>query len=79
VFVDQPVRYGYPADSLDIEVDCRNAGSFALMAGNPLADALMRAVLWWAWYSISGRAISASADDSQFAFLIEGTMASPRS
>ena len=42
VFVDQPVQYGFSADSLDIEVDCCDAGSFALIAGNPLGDALMR-------------------------------------
>jgi hypothetical protein len=42
VFVDQLVQYGFSADSLDIEVDCCGAGSFALMAWNPLGDALMR-------------------------------------
>jgi hypothetical protein len=42
VFVDQPVQYGFSADSLDIEVDCCDAGSLALIAGNPLGDALMR-------------------------------------
>ncbi len=42
VFVDQPVQYGFSADSLDIEVDCCDAGNFALIAGNPLGDALMR-------------------------------------
>jgi hypothetical protein len=41
VFVDQPVQYGSSADSLDIEVDCRDAGNFALIAGNALGDALM--------------------------------------
>ena len=29
VFVDQPVQYGFSADSLDIEVDCCDAGNFA--------------------------------------------------
>jgi hypothetical protein len=42
IFVDQPVQYGFSADSLDIEVDCCDAGNFALIAGNPLGDALMR-------------------------------------
>jgi hypothetical protein len=42
VFVDQPVQYGFSADSLDIEVDCGDAGNIALPAGNPLGDALMR-------------------------------------
>jgi len=42
VFVDQPVQYGFSADSVDIEVDCSDAGNIALIAGNPLGDALMR-------------------------------------
>jgi len=29
-------------DSLDIEVDCRDAENFAVTAGNLLGDALMR-------------------------------------
>ena len=33
VFVDQPVQHGFSADSPDIEVDCRDAGNFALIAG----------------------------------------------
>jgi len=42
VFVDQPVQDGFSADSLDIEVDCCDAGNFALIAGNLLGNALMR-------------------------------------
>ena len=41
VFVDQPVQYGFSADSLNIEVDCRDAGNLAITARNPLGDALM--------------------------------------
>ena len=42
VFIDQPVQNGFSADSLAIEVDCGDAGSFAVTAGDPLGDALMR-------------------------------------
>ena len=42
VFIDQPVQYGFSADSLDIEVDRCDAGSFAPIAGNALGDALVR-------------------------------------
>jgi hypothetical protein len=42
VLVDQAVQYGLSPDSLDIGVDCGDAGSFALTAGSPLGDALMR-------------------------------------
>jgi len=41
VLVDQPVQYRFSADSLGTEVDCRDAGSLAVTAGNPLGDALM--------------------------------------
>jgi hypothetical protein len=42
VFVDQPVvQYGFSADSLDIEVDCRDAGNLAVTVRNPLGHALM--------------------------------------
>jgi len=42
VFVDQPVQYGFSAYSLDIEVDCRDAGNLAVTVRNPLGHALMR-------------------------------------
>jgi hypothetical protein len=42
VLVDQATQYGFSVDSPDIEADCRDAGSFAVTAGNPLGDALMR-------------------------------------
>ena len=42
VFVDQPVQYGFSADSPDIEVGCGVGGSFALAAGSPLGNALVR-------------------------------------
>ena len=42
VFVDQPGQDGFSADSVDIEVDCCDAGSLTLIAGNALGDALMR-------------------------------------
>jgi hypothetical protein len=42
VFVYQPVQYGFSADSLDIEVDCCDAGSFVPIAGDALGDALVR-------------------------------------
>jgi hypothetical protein len=42
VFVDQPVQYGFSADSLDIEVDCRDAGNLAVTVRNPLGHAPMR-------------------------------------
>src|SRR5208282_2105711 len=42
VLVDQPVQYGFSVDSLGIEVHGGDAGTFAVPAGNLLADALMR-------------------------------------
>jgi hypothetical protein len=42
VFVDQPVQYRFSADSLDIEVDCRDPGNLAVTVRNPLGHALMR-------------------------------------
>jgi hypothetical protein len=48
VFVDQAIQYGFSADSLGIEVGWGVAQDFALTAGNPLVDALMRlAMLQW--------------------------------
>jgi hypothetical protein len=38
----QPAQYGFSMDPLDIEIDCPDARNFALTAGNPLGDALMR-------------------------------------
>jgi len=40
--VDQATQYGFSVDSLDIEVDCRSAGSVAVTAGKSLGNALMR-------------------------------------
>jgi hypothetical protein len=42
VLVDQPVQYGFSEDSLDIEVDCRDAGNLAVTVRNALGHALMR-------------------------------------
>jgi hypothetical protein len=42
VFVDQAIQHRFSTDSLDIEIDWRDARNFALTAGNPLGDALMR-------------------------------------
>ena len=41
VFVDQAIQHRFSVDSLHIGIDCRDAGNFALRAGNPLGDALM--------------------------------------
>ena len=38
----RPFSTGFSTDLLDIEIDCGDAGDFALTAGNPLGDALMR-------------------------------------
>jgi hypothetical protein len=40
--VDQAIQYRFSMDSLDIEIDCHEAGSFAVTAENPQRDALMR-------------------------------------
>jgi hypothetical protein len=42
VFVDQAIQYRFSVYPLDIEVGGGDAGNFAVTAGNPLGDALMR-------------------------------------
>jgi hypothetical protein len=42
VLVDQAIQYRFSMDSLYIGIDYRDAGNFALRAGNSLGDALVR-------------------------------------